>query len=404
MKGNLRQPQNSGSTEKFMWMNHFNHETNGTMLSKYSLDNQCNVVSSGLSRPNFVQKEIIDLRVDRFISLTKPRSISRLEAETIAVNNHNICTSYDCENDGTYDIATLNPKDIKQYQNLEAYPYAFDTDFDVLAWVTAMMTESPLANALLNDFQDSGWKLALADLDSDGFNLDITNKILEIDNFNLDAPTIGKSVFYRNAFLAILSKGLRDVWHENRWGAFEVNYKPEAVLLLERARAADADSVAILIAWELRSAGYNEVWRHVLGAEDLDMARVLINILERYPTSLYNGMALAHLFRQWYADVARVDALDHATLQQMDDMMLDGHGNFGAKLALCNEFELLSLLPDGCMYLKDLGETVSKDPFFNSLNDTVNQTHLFQIVYDSKVTYVNGIPFCDPELAQKFIN
>ncbi len=136
----------------------------------------------------------------------------------------------------------------------------------------------------------------------------------------------------------VLAKALRDVWHEDRWGAFEDSYKPEAVLLLERGRAADTDSVAILIAWELRSAGYNDVWRHVLGSNDGDMARVLINILERYPTAIYNGMALAHVFRQWYADIARVDALDHTSLQQMDYILEENNVRFGTKLALSKEF------------------------------------------------------------------
>jgi hypothetical protein len=197
---------------------------------------------------------------------------------------------------------------------------------------------------------------------------------------------------------------LRDIWHADKEGFFEEDYKPDAVLLLERARAADTDSVSIFIAWELRGAGYNEMWRHALGAEDGDMARVLMNILGRYPTALYNGMALAHVFRQWYADIARVDALDHISLQEMDGILEENNIRFGENQALAEEFEALSLLPDGVCYLKELGDTVAKDPFFNGLNDSVNQSHLFQIVYDSKVTYANGIPFRDAKLARKFLH
>ena len=342
------------------------------------------------------------MRSNRFISLTKPRSIHRsVEGEFSAQKSY---TEFNLENDGVYDIGTLEPLETKRYQNLEACPYAFETDLDVLSWATALMTESPLGFALLKEAQNSGWQLALSDLDTGGFHLDVANQIIELDSFNMDVKSLGRSAFYRNSLLSILAKALRDVWHEDRWGAFEENYKPEAVLLLERARAADTDSVSVLIAWELRGAGYDEVWRHALGAEDGDMARVLINILERYPTALYNGMALAHIFRQWYADVARVDALDHVSLQNMDNILEENDVRFGEKVALSKEFELLSLLPDGVVYLKELGDTVSTDPFFNGLNDPVNQTHLFQIVYDSKVTYANGIPFRDAQLARKFFN
>ena len=266
------------------------------------------------------------------------------------------------------------------------------------------MTESPLGYALLKEARDAGWSLSMSDLETGGFHLDITDKIIELDNFNMEPNALGRSVFFRNTLITILAKALRDVWHEERWGAFEHNYKPEAVLLLERARAADTDSVSILIAWELRSAGYNDIWRHTLGAEDGDMARVLINVLERYPTSLYNGMALAHVFRQWYADVARVDALDHASLQQMDDMLEENNVQFGQKDLNAKEFELLSALPDGVAYLNELGNTVVKDSFFNGLTDPVNQSHLSQIVYDVNVTYANGIPFRDANLAAKFLN
>lgn len=350
----------------------------------------------------------ITVRANRFISLSKPRSIQRAVGGEIEddpdVKEVPSFTEYDLEDDGVYDIGTLEPLETKHYKNLEACPYVFENDLDVLSWATALMTESPLGFALLKQAQDSGWQLALSDLDTGGYHLDVTSKIIELDNFNMDARSLGHSAFYRNSLVSILAKALRDVWHEDRWGAFEEHYKPEAVLLLERVRAADTDSVAVFISWELRGAGYNDIWRHALGAEDGDMARVLINILERYPTALYNGMAMAHVFRQWYADVARVDALDHVSLQHMDDILQENDIRFGKKAALSKEFEMLSLLPDGVVYLKELGRTVSTDPFFNGLNDPVNQTHLFQIVYDSKVTYANGIPFRDAKLARKFLN
>jgi len=199
-----------------------------------------------------------------------------------------------------------------------------------------------------------------------------------------------------------LAKALRDVWHEERWGAFETYFKPEAVLLLERARAADSDCLSILMAWELRSAGHQEIWRHILASDDGDMAEVFTNIINRHPSAQYNGMAVAHMFRQWYQDEARLDAQDHATLQDMDDILEENDKNFGKRKVTAEEFELLSLMPDGTKYLSNLGATVAQDPFFNGLNDPVNQTHLFQIIYDNKVTYVRDIPFRDAKLARKF--
>jgi hypothetical protein len=349
-----------------------------------------------------------NMKSDRFTPLTKPRSISR-DGDVEFQKNSNIYAGvreFDLENGDIYAIDELRPLETKKFVNLEAYPHAFEEDFDVLSWATALLSESPLAMAHLTAAQEAGWNICLSDLGTGGFHLDSVEKIIELDHFGLEAPALGRSAFFRNSLICVLGKALRDIWHEERWGAFESNFKPEAVMMLERARAADADSVSILVGWELRGAGYSEIWRHILGSEESDMAQVLTNILDRYPTAVYNGMAMAHVFRQWYADAARVDALDHSTLEHMDFTLRDNakmDDKFGNRNVSAKEFEILSTLPDGTVYLKELGDTVSRDPFFSGLSDSINQAHLFQIVYDSKVTYVDGIPFRDASLARKFL-
>ena len=342
------------------------------------------------------------MRSDRLLPLTKPRSVTRrLSGEH---DNFPAVQEFDLGGDAVFTLEELKPVETQKFINLEAYPYVFEADQDVLTWACALLTESPIALAMLREAEKTGWKLALNDLGTGGFHLDAGEKIIELDHYSLDAPSLGRSAFFRISLICVLAKALREIWHENRWGAFEAEFKPDAVLLLERARAADADSTSVLIGWELRSAGYNDIWRHILGSDDGDMAQVLINILERYPTALYNGMALAHIFRQWYGDTARVDALDHITLEQMDFNLQDQSVEFGNKNAGACDFENLSALPDGTVYLEGLGDTVSRDPFFCGLNDPINQTHLFQVVYDSKVTYVDGIPFRDAKLARKFFS
>ena len=357
----------------------------------------------------YLNEENVAVRSDRLSPLTKPRSISRGGDEgsdllTSTQENFPSIREFDLEDLSVFDIGTLRPIETKKFVNLEAYPHIFEADQDVLCWASALLSESPLALALLKEAEDTGWRIALSDLGTGGFHLDAAEKIIELDHYGLDAASLGRSSFFRISLVCVLAKALRDIWHENRWGAFEKDYKPEAVVMLERARAADADSVSIFIGWELRSAGYSDIWRHIIGSDDGDIAQVLVNILDRYPTALYNGMALAHVFRQWYADITRIDALDHSTLEHMDFSLRDQMIEFGDKNSLAIDFENLSALPDGSVYLKELGETVSRDPFFCGLNDPINQAHLFQIVYDSKVTYVDGIPFRDAQLARKFFS
>lgn len=358
-------------------------------------------------------EEVVTMKSDRLTPLTKPRSISR-DGDIACADGNDIYAGirdFDLEDGDIFTIDELRPLETKKFTNLDAYPHAFKHDYDVICWATSLLSESPLALAHLNAVQEAGWKICLSDLGTGGFHLDASTKIIELDHFDLEASALGKSAFFRNSLICVLAKALRDIWHEERWGAFEKNFRPEAVMMLERARAADADSLSILIGWELRGAGYSDVWRHILGSAESDMAQVLTNVLDRYPTAIYNGMALAHVFRQWYTDATRVDALDHSSLEHMDFMLCDNvrgelevRDKFGNKNVSAKEFEILSTLPDGTVYLKELGDTVSRDPFFSGLHDSINQAHLFQIVYDSKVTYVDGIPFRDKDLARKFFN
>ncbi len=363
---------------------------------------------------SFIKRNLVkesDLRSDRLSPLNKPRSITRKVTEEMLLSSSNksenpqqpVYKDFDLSHGAVFCLEQLNPVETAKFFNLEAMPYAFETSFDVLLWASAILTRSPLALSLIQHAKKQGWKFALNDLGTNGFHLDAAEKIIELDNYGLDEKSLGKSAFFRLSLLNVFSKALREIWHEEKWGAFETIFKPESVLMLERARTADADSVSVVIAWQLRAAGYNDIWRHIVGSDDGDMAQVLVNILERYPTAIYNGMALAHVFRQWYADLDRVDALDYCTLEQIDYMMTDQSCNLGCKTAMPGDFEKLSVLPDEICYLKELGETVGRDPFFNDIQDPINQAHLFQIIYDSEITYVGGIPFRDQQLARKFL-
>jgi hypothetical protein len=47
-----------------------------------------------------------------------------------------------------------------------------------------------------------------------------------------------------------------------------------------------------------------------------------------------------------------------------------------------------------------MGPNICADPYFVSLDDPINESHLFQIVYDSKVVMIEGVPFRDRKLAR----
>lgn len=289
-------------------------------------------------------------------------------------------------------------------ESITALPESFETGHDILVWCAALMAESPAASRLWLDAQNDGWSVGIADLHSAGFHLDIPNKQILLDHFSLTPQALGRSAYFRNTLLITLVRALRDIWHERRLVPFESEYGPEDVLMLERVRSADCDAVTVLAVWELRGAGYADIWRHLIGSAEGDMALIFTRFLERDPTALFDGSALTHAFRQWYADETRVDGCDHETLETLDDVLL-GSGEtrpFGEKHLEAAALESLATLPDGTCYLAGLGDTILHDPFFAGLRDEINQTHLFQLMYDMEVTMVNNVPFRDRSLARKF--
>lgn len=287
---------------------------------------------------------------------------------------------------------------------LESAPCAFAQDRDILLWCAGMVAQTPTGRALLSEASASGWSLALGDLGGQGgLHLDIPSRLLVLDPYGLNAQAFGRTAHYRQDLCLMFARGLREIWHENRMGAPEPVYKPESVLTLERARAADIDTIALLCAWEMRAAGYADAWRHVLGSEQGDMAMIFTRRMEKDPSALFTGMALTQAFRQWYADDDRVNLVDRETLRMMDTHIATApaHPLFGQKSCDADVIHALATLPDGVAYLKDTAEAVLRDPFFCGMSDPINQTHLFQIVYDMEAVVVCNVPFRDARLARK---
>jgi len=289
-------------------------------------------------------------------------------------------------------------------EQITARPDSFETQDDILSWCAALMAQSPAARVLWQDAESAGWRLGLADLHNSGFHLDVVDKTLLLDHFALAPKALGRSSYFRNTLLLTFVRALREIWHEDRCEPFEIDYAPEDALMMERVRAADSDTVTVLAAWELRGAGFADIWRHLIGSAEGDMALIFTKFLERDPSALFDGSALTYAFRQWYADQTRVDGCDHEALEALDDILLEsGEPNpFGTQQLQPGALESLATLPDGTCYLRGLGETILHDSFFAGLRDEINQTHLFQIMYDMEVTMVNNVPFRDRILARKF--
>lgn len=315
---------------------------------------------------------------------------------------HDLTAAGDHMETGRYPLGRFSFGDEDAATDLAARPDRFENDLEIIDWAGSMMFHSPVARYLWEDAAVKGWSVGIEPLENKGFYLDVTQKTLLLDSYAMTPRSLGRSMYFRNALLTTFIRALRDVWHEGRAGSFETRYGPEDVLMLERIRAADSDTITILAGWEIRSAGFPDVWRHLLGSEEGDMAVVFTRMIERQPTSLYDGSLMAQTFYQWFEDESRVNGTDHETLEALDNLLhFSGQQNpFGQGRPAAYHIEALSKLPDGRDYLAGMGKAIMEDPFFAGMGDPINQTHLFHLMYDMETYTVNNVPFRDRKLAR----
>lgn len=274
---------------------------------------------------------------------------------------------------------------------------------NILSWVTSILSMSPTARRFVKEASNDGWSLSLEDLNGPDFHLDVPDKKIILDRGELSEFALARSNYFSSVLIISLIRALRDVWQEKRNGAFDEDYTPEAILTLERVRAADLDVVAVLVAWELRCEGYNNLWRHILGSEDSDLAMRFSGYLEREPASHFTHKALAATFTQWFRSEDRVQACDHETLDYMDEVLATSEmkNPFGKSNVQKIDIERLSCLPDKTAYLQQDAAAILSDPLYAGMNDEINQSHLMHILYDVRVTIVQSVPFRNFDLAER---
>ena len=188
-----------------------------------------------------------------------------------------------------------------------------------------------------------------------------------------------------------------------------------------RLRSADLDIVTIAVAWELRAQGsgdgYGQVWRHLIGSENGDLALAFSQTLERgkllsnddelqgYTKAVNASMTAA--FYQWFREEDRVNKADHKGLRVIDSILMEedvrnlSPSEKGQRMLTGGQVELLSCLPNKSAYLLGFGAEILSDPHFSGLHDPVNQAHLMHIAYDMKVVYRGEVAFKSSDLAAR---
>ena len=282
----------------------------------------------------------------------------------------------------------------------DIYSKEFEVEYDALAECLQLLQVSDAAKAMIEDAAAQNWEMGLSDLGECAFHIDVPSRKIIMNSGGVSPAGIMRSQQFKNTLMISMLRGLRDTWHERRHGGFDEKYTAESVLMLERVRAADCETLAVLCAWEMREEGYADLWRHVLASDEGDMAIAFGCTLEKQTGAFSIHQALLATFNQWYAVTDRAMICDHETLEYLDAVIQSGE-RFGSKKASALDVEILSCLPDRTAYLQGEGNVILRAPQYAGLHDEVNQSHYVQVMHDLSVVLVQGVPFRDSALASK---
>ncbi|MCB9963620.1 MAG: hypothetical protein H6855_01115 [Rhodospirillales bacterium] len=269
--------------------------------------------------------------------------------------------------------------------------------------ILCQLYESPAARSLINFAVRRDWSIDMRSLEDAAYDLGPDAQVLILNDYHLKIRTFEKPGYFRHTLMLALVKGLRDIWHMECRQPYKAGLTLDSVLLLERIRAADCDVLSLMVAWELRGAGFPEVWRHLIGAPEGDIAMRFARTLERHPEKLFDGTALIEAFYQWFECHVRVGACDHQTLESIDDTLDVAREAelYGPSRPAFEFIESLSRLPDRSCYLAGYGEELSSNPLFAGMNDELNQLHYLQIQKELQSVTIGAVSFRDAALAAR---
>lgn len=276
---------------------------------------------------------------------------------------------------------------------------------DLIEQYVDYMQQSSVCTSLLKEIEQTSWQIEFEDTGNKGHCLDFEKSHLKIDQHGLSASSIQESdYFFHAVFLAVI-RGLRDIWQEQKLANMHTHYCLEAMMFLERLRAADNDVFSLIVAWEFKENGYDKLWRHIATSDNADLVKTFMN----EPGHTLDKAAVT--FRAWFESDERVRGVDHESLEYMDTLIEDMMKSpFGKTRMVARDIERIACLPMACVeatteknhpgYLNGLGHTILQDPFYSGIQDPVNQAHLFHLARDAQCITINGVQFRDSRLAR----
>lgn len=227
-------------------------------------------------------------------------------------------------------------------------------------------------------------KTLLAFANKNSIAIKITDQVNNV-TYDKNAQT----VFVRddldfNDQVLLTLESLRLVWQDlNKARKHPLTFHPDHAVLVQRAQAADLKVSLVRCAWELKLAGQNQFWDHILHSPMVDLARTHARETLNDFRSLDNGKASCAVFEAWFLS-ERCNIQDKILIQAM----LAEDNNFVFESSEASYKNLIKLImslgeqPYGKNYLARFVDLIVNDPLFIDVRDRSNANFLWFVKFE----------------------
>lgn len=164
---------------------------------------------------------------------------------------------------------------------------------------------------------------------------------------------------------------------------YPLAYSPEDAILLNRILEADANTISVWVAWELKLQGHSEAWAYALSSNEALMAKSFAAAARQDFRRLSNGYAAKSAFDAWFK--SGIDRYhDRAVIQ---DMLADERGYVFSteKTPIVITSSLLDFIgevPGDKNYMNAVGEKPMPGTSFAAVNDRSNANFLWFVKFE----------------------
>ncbi len=181
----------------------------------------------------------------------------------------------------------------------------------------------------------------------------------------------------------LLVRELRRAWHrENGTLCNPLHFEPDSAILVNRAQAADAFTMAVRVAWELKLADEPEAWNFLVRSPMGDVGRVFETHAQADFRTLNNGVAARAAYDKWFEE-SRTKVLDKGIIHQM---LLDEANYISAdcRLKKADHLQIACLgnQPEGNNYLTLPGFKSASDHDYGTVEDRSNANFLWFVKFE----------------------